>query len=71
MKKPKLKSVKPVRAWAGVVDGRIVNWSYLADQPIDMPSYDIFASRKQAGFNYDEVIRVEISEVKPKPKPMP
>lgn len=65
MKKPKAK-VKPVKAWAGVVDGRILNWSHIVDQPINMPSYDIFASRKLAKLNYDEVIRVEICEVKPK-----
>lgn len=66
MKKHKSKKIKPVRAWAGVVDGVIPDWSAAHKknlQPLSMSSFDIYKTREQARILYRRVIRVEIKPI--------
>lgn len=65
-KKAAKKAVKPVKAWAGVIDGAIPNWdgpNKRNGHPPTVPSFDIYKTRKQAQIMYRHVIRVEIKPI--------
>lgn len=54
----RIKLPKPIKAWAGVTDGKLHRWS------VDNGNYyEIYPSRSAAKDHYEQVVRVKIVPV--------
>lgn len=52
------KKLKPMMAWAGVVDDKIQAWRHMVQ-----PYAEVYLTRKAARKNYEVVVRVKITPI--------
>jgi hypothetical protein len=58
--------MKTVRAWAGVTDGGKLDWRYELGSGGAVTVFALYPTRRDARQQYEEAVRVEIREVKPR-----